>query len=125
MKINHNLIIFLVVAVGMFIIGGVLNGERVNRKYDRDRIKRIEANQERINYKIDSLYATAIQHEREILKQIDSTYLILDQLYDQKVLSQQRYNNYKKIIRRQKNNLDEKIEALNNLGRPFIFKKEQ
>ena len=124
MKINYNLIIFLVVGGGMFLIGALLNGERINRKHDRDRIKRIEANQKRINFKIDSLYLTAINKEEDILLKIDSTYMLLDELYANKILTQKKYHSYKKKVQHQKTEISERIEELNRLNREFIFKSK-
>lgn len=121
MKFNPNLailILALVIAFGMFALGALLNGERINRKNDRQRIKQVEARQDEINAKINNIYNTAVKRELEILDKVDSTYIILDELYTKKAITQKNYNKQKANIKKQK----EAIKDLKRkLGREFIF----
>ncbi|MEM9886469.1 MAG: hypothetical protein AAF849_11310 [Bacteroidota bacterium] len=123
MKPSFGLIQLLMVAVGMFAIGGLLNGERINRQYDRQRIRAIEAQQKIINVKVDSLYRTALAQEEAILKSIDSTYLLLDEIYEQKSYSYKRYAASKENITRQREKLKLTAQKIQQINRPFSFKQ--
>lgn len=120
MNINANLISTIVIALGMGIIGALFNGERINRKHDRKLIEAIEQKQKDAEFKIDSIYAHSVNRERALLQRIDSMYILLDQIYDQKVVTDRQYNQYKANISKQRKDIKKQWEQV---GRPFVYKQ--
>lgn len=125
MKMNPNLailILALVIAFGMFALGALLNGERINRKNDRKRIKQIEARQQEINDRIDTIYVNAVKQELQVLERIKENYEILDDLYSKKTNAVNNYKSTKKEINQQTSEIK---NLQKKLFREFIFKTEQ
>lgn len=119
MNFNANLVSTIVVGLGMALIGAFLNGQRIHSKQDREKIKEIEKIQKDTQFKIDSIYAHSVLKERAMLVHIDSVYQLLDQIYEQKVVSERQYARYKANIASQR----KKVKAQwDQLGRPFIYK---
>ena len=116
---NTNLISTIVIGLGMAVIGAFMNGQRIHSKQDREKIKAMEQIQKHTQFKIDSIYAHSVLKERAMLAHIDSVYQLLDQIYEQKVVSERQYARYKANITNQR----KKVRAQwDELGRPFIFK---
>ncbi|MEN0051715.1 MAG: hypothetical protein AAF806_31915 [Bacteroidota bacterium] len=123
MNLNSSLVQTIILAVGMFAIGGLLNGERINRRQERRQIKDIKIRQEIINAKVDSLHSSVMEQEKAILESIDSTYLILDEIYEQKAYSYQRYAENKQRIVRQREKFKATAKKMRMVSKSFTFKE--
>lgn len=121
MKINP-ILLLAITAIGMFALGAILTEGRMRRIENRQLIKEIKAEQKKINYKIDSIYAKAIDQERLIINKIENSYDILKDIAQKKGSVHKNYTQQKDHIEQQEIEIED-LKA--NLGREFIFVPKQ
>ncbi len=110
--INWNLISALSMAVSAFFAGSFLQGERMRKAEFRESIEQIRMEQAAIMQRVDEVNEYVKLKEIEMISQIDSAYLVLDDLNQARESSWRKIRATEKRIITQQNKLRLNVDRL-------------
>ncbi|MEM8527785.1 MAG: hypothetical protein AAGG68_24295 [Bacteroidota bacterium] len=80
MQSNSNYLSIFALVISAFIAGAFLSGERLRKKDAKAAIKEIKEEQNKIQNRVDLLKKKGLEGEGLLLRQIDSAYVVLENM---------------------------------------------